>query len=130
MEEQPKFKIGSITWTDLTIPNAEELKEFYHEVVGWSPEPISMGDYNDYNMNKPEDDETVAGICHTKGINASMPPQWLIYITVKNLDESIKKCEENGGKLLTEPRSMASYGRFCVIQDPAGAVSALFEQAT
>lgn len=46
--------IGSITWCDLTVPNADEVKIFYEKVVGWKSEPVSMGDYNDFSMIAPE----------------------------------------------------------------------------
>ncbi len=36
-------------------------------------------------------------------------------------------CKDNGGKVLSEPKEMAGYGKFCVIEDPAGAVCTLFE---
>jgi hypothetical protein len=88
-----------------------------------------MGDYNDFNMNSPETGKTNAGICHKRGGNAQLPSQWLIYITVKSADESAKMCKENGGKVLSEPKEMTGYGKFCVIEDPAGAVCALFEPA-
>ena len=51
----------------------------------------------------------------------------MIYITIKNIDESAKLCKESGGKVLSEPKVMAGYGKFCVIEDPAGAVCTLFE---
>jgi len=88
-----------------------------------------MGNYNDFNMNSPESEKTKAGICHNRGGNAHLPPQWLVYITVKCADESAKICTENGGKVLVEPKDMSGYGRYCVIEDPAGAVCALFEPA-
>ena len=78
-------------------------------------------------MNAPESGDTIAGICHTRDSNADLPPQWLIYITVENLDQSISSCKELGGKVIAGPKSMAGYGRYCVIEDPAGAVAALFE---
>ena len=83
-----------------------------------------MGGYNDFNMNLPASGETVAGICHARGPNVKLPPQWLIYITVADVDESAKRCVEFGGKIIDGPRLMGEY-RFCVIQDPAGAVAAL-----
>ena len=76
-----KKDVGTITWFDLTVPNAKEIKEFYSKVVGWKSEPVSMGDYNDFNMNLPAGDETVTGICHARGGNADIPAQWMIYIT-------------------------------------------------
>ena len=54
-----------------------------------------------------------------------MRPHLSIY--VKNIDESAKLCKENGGKVLSEPKMMTGFGKFCVIEDPAGAVCALFE---
>ncbi len=124
MSDKPE--IGSITWFDLTVPNAEEVKSFYNEVVGWKSETVDMGEYNDFNMQSPESGETKTGICHKKGGNVDFPSQWLIYITVKNVDESAKVCTENGGNVLVGPKEMREYGRYCVIEDPAGAVCALF----
>ena len=64
------------------------------------------------------------------GSNADLPPQWLVYINVGNLDESLQKCTDLGGELVTQPRAMGGYGKFCVIRDPAGAVAALFEPSS
>jgi hypothetical protein len=129
MNDKVKPEVGSITWFDLTVPDAEKVKDFYSKVVGWKSAPVSMGDYNDFNMNSPESEKTNAGICHKRGTNAQLPSQWLIYITVKSADESAKLCKENGGKVLLGPKDMGGYGRYCVIEDPAGAVCALFEPA-
>ena len=127
MSGKEKPEVGSITWFDLTVPDAEKVKDFYSKVVGWKATPVSMGDYNDFNMNSPESGKTNAGICHKQGGNAHLPSNWMIYITVKSADESAKVCKENGGKVLSEPKEMPGYGKFCVIEDPAGAVCTLFE---
>ena len=116
---------GTIGWIDLTVPDAEELKDFYAEVAGWKPEPVSMGDYNDYNMTT--DGVPRAGVCHGKGVNEGIPPQWMIYINVPDLDASVASCKAKGGELLGEIRAEGGMGRFCFIKDPAGAVCALFE---
>lgn len=94
MSDTKTNEIGSITWTDLSVKNADQVKEFYTEVVGWKSEPVDMGGYNDFNMNTANDGNTVAGICHSKGVNAELPPQWLIYITVENVESSAQRCEE------------------------------------
>ena len=54
---------------------------------------------------------------------------WLIYITVADLDASMQACMDCGGIILRPIESMGNMGRFCVIQDPAGAACALFEPA-
>jgi predicted enzyme related to lactoylglutathione lyase len=61
-----------------------------------------------------------------RGENTGLPAQWLIYITVADVEASAAKCVELGGKVLAGPRDLGGQGRFCVIQDPAGAVVALF----
>ncbi|MGH9409042.1 MAG: VOC family protein [Vicinamibacterales bacterium] len=117
---------GSITWQDLTVEDAARLRDFYQSVAGWAPSPVQMGGYTDFTMLA--EGEPVAGICHARGGNADLPPQWLIYITVEDLDHSVAECERLGGALLTQPRSFAG-GRYCVIRDPAGAVCALYQPA-
>ncbi len=118
-------KPGTIGWFDLTISNAEEVTDFYEAVLGWKPELVSMGDYNDYNMTI--DGIPQAGVCHKKGPNEHLPSTWMIYINVENIETSAQAVVEKGGELLGEIREMKGYGKFCFIKDPAGAASALFE---
>lgn len=126
MSTSPHEGPGSITWVDLTVENAEQIRDFYRAVVGWHPEPVAMGDYQDYSMvSSSPSGSAVAGVCHARGVNAGLPRQWLMYITVADLDEAMKRCRDLGGVVLAGPRPLGQ-GRFCVIQDPAGAVAALF----
>jgi hypothetical protein len=118
---------GSIAWTDLTVPNADEVRDFYAAVAGWTVTPVDMEGYQDYCMIPPGADAPVAGICHARGENAHLPAQWLIYITVADLRASLNACLARGGRVIAPEREMGS-GRMAVIQDPAGAVAALFQQ--
>jgi uncharacterized protein len=120
-----KPKPGHITWRDLTVPNADAARDFYAAVAGWTPEPCDMGGYSDYNMNA-SDGACVAGVCHARGVNADVPPQWLMYVNVENLDRSVAECTKHGGTIVVQPRGLMG-GRFCVIRDPAGAVCALYQ---
>ena len=63
---QPKPPVGSIGWIDLTVPNADEVRDFYAQVTGWQPEALDMGGYSDYVMKTP-DGEGKAGVCHARG---------------------------------------------------------------
>ena len=119
---------GKIGWIDITVDDATGLRDFYAKVVGWKPENVSMGDYDDFNMTLPGSGEPEAGVCHARGGNADLPPQWLIYIVVEDARESARICTENGGKIVVAPKSLGG-GQFCVIEDPAGAVCALYQPA-
>jgi len=110
------------------VPDAESVRDFYQDVAGWSASPVDMGGYSDYCMSPPGAAQPVSGICHARGGNADLPPVWLIYITVEDLDESIRRCLERGGKLRHPPKSMGA-ARYCIIEDPVGAVAGLYEAA-
>jgi predicted enzyme related to lactoylglutathione lyase len=117
---------GKIVWQDLTVENADTLRDFYASVAGWSTEACDMGDYSDYNMIPADGSDAVAGICHARGGNSDMPAQWLLYVSVEDIDESIRRAVELGGEVVNGPRAMGK-SRFCVIRDPAGAVMGLIE---
>lgn len=130
MADEQSLPTGRIAWCDLTISNADEIRDFYADVIGWSPTPVEMGDYSDYAMVPADTEDAVAGICHERGPNKGLPAQWLIYITVPDLDDSIRRCTERGGKVISGPKSMGGASRYCVIRDPAGAVAALYQAET
>jgi len=118
-------KIGSIEWRDLTVGDASQLSDFYSSVVGWTKQPVSMGDYDDFNMNSPSTGETIAGICHARGSSSDLPPQWLMYVRVKDSTASAEKAVERGGVIIQGPREVGGETYF-VIGDPAGAILAVY----
>ena len=119
--------IGKIGWIDLACENAVEVRDFYAGVAGWTHNPVAVGDYEDYTVHAPGGSEPVAGICHQRGDNATLPSQWLIYIQVADLQQSVRRCTELGGEVICPVRDVGSYGMMCVIKDPAGAVAALIQ---
>jgi uncharacterized protein len=120
--------VGRVGWVDLTVENAEALRDFYAAVVGWSTSEVDRGGYSDFGMHPAAGGDMVAGICHARGPNREIPPQWLVYITVADLDRSMDACQARGGEVIAGPRD-AGNGRYCVVRDPAGAVCALYEAA-
>jgi predicted enzyme related to lactoylglutathione lyase len=125
MAEPPRP--GQIIWHDLTVEDADGVRDFYSAVVGWEPAPLDMGGYSDYVMAGP-DGRPAAGVCHARGSNESLPPQWLAYVVVDDLDASLDQAEQLGGRVVDGPRPIGE-GSFCVIADPAGAVIALIDSA-
>lgn len=129
MADMPTPAPGSITWFDLTVPNATEVRDFYASVTGWSPQPVSMGEYDDFNMVAPGATAPIAGICHARGGNADIPPVWMMYITVADLDASLEACRARGGEVLAGPKAAGPTARYAIIRDPAGAVVSLYQPA-
>ncbi len=117
---------GRVVWTDLTVEDAETVRDFYRAVVGWDAEAVDMGGYADFNMMPPGAKAPSAGICHARGSNKDLPPVWMVYIQVEDVEVSVAACREGGGEVIREPAGPGS-GGFAVIRDPAGAVCALYE---
>lgn len=116
--------IGQLEWFDLTVNNASAVAEFYSSVVGWNASETSMGEYSDYTMSPAGSTQALTGICHARGTNSNVPAQWLLYIRVDNVENSVKACIAGGGSVIDGPKSMGQ-DNFCIIQDPEGAVLAL-----
>ena len=47
---ETKPEVGEVAWSDLTVADAEGVRDFYAAVVGWTPEAAGIGDYSDYTM--------------------------------------------------------------------------------
>jgi hypothetical protein len=88
MSDNEEVTVGAIEWCDLTVSDAENVKDFYCSVVGWDSSAASMGEYDDFSINLPKTGDTVAGICHARGDNSDMPAQWLVYVRVRDVTES------------------------------------------
>ncbi len=120
-------QIGEMAWLDLSVPNAEQVKEFYQQVIGWQSAPVSMGEYDDFTMISPPSGKAVAGVCHAKGGNAELPPVWLPYFLVADIEDSVAQVLALGGQLVGQIKQMGS-DKYAVITDPAGASCALYQK--
>ena len=99
MSDRPVM--GTIAWHDLTVADAPGVRDFYAAVVGWRTEPVDMGGYADFTMTAPATGEAVAGVCHARGANTGLPPQWLLYVSVPDLDAALTACHAHGGEVGT-----------------------------
>ena len=127
MAEHEFPPLGAIAWADLTVDDAPKVRDFYARVVGWTASEVAMADYSDFTMAHGGGDP-VAGVCHSRGDNAGLPPQWLIYVTVADLDHSVAQATALGGSVVGVVRDMGSYGRMAVVRDPAGAHMAIVQR--
>lgn len=126
--EKVEGPTGRIHWLELTVPDASATRDFYGAVIGWGSEDVAMKDggqqHADYNM-LGQDGSPLAGICHARGVNADIPPVWMIYLPVGDLDESLRRVEGEGGRVLKAARDAEGNARYAVVKDPVGACFAL-----
>lgn len=118
-------KVGQFYWTDITVENPAELKEFYKKIFGWQELEVPMKDgeesYVDYGM--AADPTTPAGgICHNRGKNAGLPAQWISYFYIVDVEKALQNCIDLGGELLKESRKSDGTLSFVIVKDPQGAI--------
>lgn len=121
-----RIQPGMIASVDLTVSDADRIRDFYQSVIGWTHMPLDMGGYADYMMMA--NDQPAGGICHKRGVNAALPSHWMVYFIVSDMNASLQTVERLGGRILIRPQNNEGT-RYAVIQDPAGAICALYEVA-
>jgi predicted enzyme related to lactoylglutathione lyase len=126
MAENSAGTTGQAAWVDLTVENAGQVRDFYAKVMGWSVQEVAMGEYADYAMVPQGASQAVAGVCHHRGPNTGIPPVWMVYFTVADLDAAIAAVQSEGGSVVKPPAGAAA-PRFAVIRDPAGAHCVLYQ---
>lgn len=124
-----RYASGTFCWTELMTRDVGAAKEFYGELLGWKFRDDMMTGGRPYTMISPPDGkETVGGMMVMDGPQfEGIPSHWLAYIAVDDIDAKAQRCGELGGQVHVPPMDIPNIGRFCVIQDPTGAVVALFQ---
>ncbi len=114
---------GQFCWVELSTSDSEVAKRFYGELFGWTYDVIPMPDNAPpYNMAK-----LASGVVGAIFENKAVPPNWLSYVNVTSADETAAKAKSLGAKLMAEPFDVFDVGRMAVVQDPEGAVFAIWQ---
>jgi predicted enzyme related to lactoylglutathione lyase len=131
MQETTEYKPGTFCWVELATSDGETAKKFYTELFDWSFVDNPIGPDMVYTMLKKDGKDAGALYQMPKEMaSQGIPPNWLSYVSVTSADESAAKAKELGGTLLKEPFDVSDVGRMAVIQDPTGAVFAVWQPGT
>lgn len=117
---------GAFVWYELMTTDTKAAETFYDDVVGWTSADSGMPDA-DYTLFKTNG-LRVAGLMTLpqSARDMNVPPAWLGYIGVDDVDASAEKLVRLGGTVHRQPDDIPGVGRFAVVADPHGAVFALF----
>lgn len=125
MSDESK-KVGAFCWNELMTPNVEQAKEFYGALLGWQWQDMPVAG-NVYTIFTHEGKD-VAGMMLTPPDAGQIPPHWMSYIMVDDLDDCVNKSVKLGATIAHPIKDLPNYGRFAVIQDPTGAHIAFWQQ--
>jgi predicted enzyme related to lactoylglutathione lyase len=120
-----KRETGALCWSELTTGDTKKAQAFYQQLFGWTLKPSAMPDmdYTEFSVGgAPE-----GGIMATPKDMPNVPPNWLPYFQVADVDAAATKATSGGGKTLVPPSDIPNTGRFSVLMDPQGAAFAVFK---
>jgi uncharacterized protein len=111
---------GALVWNELQAADLDGATAFYTGLFGWSAEDapgmaeryvaIKNGEANNGGM---------------RAVTAGMPPSWLVYFGTEDIDAGTERAQELGATKLVGPVDI-QIANFSVLQDPQGAVFALY----
>lgn len=121
MSTQTRFKVNTILWTDLMSTDVEASKKFYGELFGWQAKNAE-GAPGPYTMLSLENESVGAMMpIDPEMSKQGIPPHWSVYIYVENLEQTMARIQQHGGKVLCGPMEVMTHGRMATCMDPQGA---------
>jgi predicted enzyme related to lactoylglutathione lyase len=120
---QPK-PAGTPTWTDLTSPDAEAARNFYHAVFGWEYDVgEEFGGYATARLGN----RSTAGIVGNQPGMPSMPAAWGLYFASADINADVARAEALGAKTLYRVIEVGPFGSMATLADPTGAQFSLWQ---
>src|SRR5574341_980042 len=128
MTEFTRHEPGSFSWVELATTDAAAAKAFYAWLFGWTFVDTPAGPDMVYTRLQLRGKDVGALYPQQKEQREhGIPPNWMSYVTVESADAAAGKARELGGKILMEPFDVMEHGRMAIVQDPTGAVLALWQ---
>lgn len=128
MEDPGEHQTGQIGWHELVTSDHEAAFDFYSKLVGWEKtSSFDMGPAGLYQMYGVPGCEL--GGMYNVPADMPMPPAWLLYITVADIDAAVDRLKAGGGQVLNGPEDVPGGDRVAQCMDPTGAAFALHSVA-
>ncbi len=110
---------GTPIWYEYQAQDADVAQRFYATVLGWSvatPPEGGMG----YRILTASDGGGVGGLMPTPP-GSLLPPGWLIYVGVDDVDTTLTQATDAGARVLMPATDLPGAGRLALLADPQGA---------
>jgi predicted enzyme related to lactoylglutathione lyase len=115
---------GEWSWHELATTDPEEAADFYVELFGWERGPShDLGQMGTYQVIEHGGAE-IGGIHRVRPGTA---PRWLSYLRVADASRAASDARAAGARVLNGPVEVPDGGRIVMLEDPQGAVFAVYE---
>lgn len=119
-------EVGQVCWLELMLEDPTLVIPFYKELLGWDvsePMPMNGGAYYSLDIGGNK----IGGFMKRPDDAPEMPPMWMLYFAVPDIDKYNSEVDSLGGNLLMPKTEIPETGFFSCIADPSGAACYLFE---
>jgi predicted enzyme related to lactoylglutathione lyase len=117
--------VGKFVWHEQVSSDPKQAQDFYTQLLGWEVEVFKPGEM-DYPMIS-SGGQTHGGFGTAQ--EGAPPPHWLGHVQVENVDETVERAKQAGGKIAYGPVEMPEVGRLAIIVDPQGAFLGAYQPA-
>ncbi len=124
---------GKVIWHDLISHKPEETKKFYSALFEWQFEDLGLdfgfGRTVNYSLIRHQG-QLIGGMIDANHLGRDNPEnfsQWVVVLSVNDINAATKHVQANGGKVLTMPRDVAERGTLALVEDNQGAALALLQ---
>ncbi|MFN0207783.1 MAG: VOC family protein [Planctomycetota bacterium] len=121
---------GTFCWPELATTDAAAATKFYSALFGLTIFDASPSPEMRYWILQQNGKDAAAVYQMAEEQKAMMPSAWTIYVAVPNAREAAVKARELGATVMMEGIDVMDLGSLSVIQDPTGAVFAVWETKT
>ncbi|MFC8451088.1 VOC family protein [Kitasatospora sp. NPDC057223] len=116
---------GALGWVELLTRDTEGSAAFYPAVLGWS---VNAGEsYTQWGLDGADFGGMLA---MGEQFPAHLPPHWLPYFAVADVDVTASRAAGLGGEVVMAPSSIGGVRRIAVLRDPQGGVFGVYQAGT
>jgi predicted enzyme related to lactoylglutathione lyase len=121
---------SSFVWYELMTTDTKAAETFYRDAVGLGAKDAAVPGMNYTLLTKGE--THIAGVMDlpADAKKMGMPPNWIGYVAVDDVDAAAGRVKQLGGSVHAEPRDIPNVGRFAIVADPQNVVVALFKSSS
>ena len=118
-------QVGEASWLELMTTDWRAASTFYRELFGWQPgEAMEMGEAGTYQMFN-RGSRMIGGMMNLTKEMSQVPPNWMIYFLVDDIDAAAKRITDNGGAIVQGPMEVPGGDKILNATDPQGGHFAL-----
>ena len=125
----PLPKQGEFVWTEIGSTDADKCQAFYENVFGWTFHKGKADPAMDYReFSVAGEDRPMGGLyqINPEWFGGNPPPShFMTYVAVDDVDASAELAESLGATV-HKKMDIPNVGQMAIIQDPTGAMIAIF----